>query len=80
MGVLNTLVDTTVTWTTGAGVILAVLLAARTWPLVTSTTKFMLLAVIFSTVANDVFFPTRNYNALDALMGIGGAAVVMGVS
>jgi hypothetical protein len=80
MGVLNTLVDTTVTWTTGAGVILAVLLAAISWPLVTSTTKFMLLAVIFSTVANDVFFPSRNYNGLDALMGIGGAAVVMGVS
>jgi hypothetical protein len=79
MGVLGSVVNGVVEIFQGAGFILALVLAFASWPLVTDTTKLLLLAVIFSTVANDVFFPRREYSLLDALLGLGGGAVVMGM-
>lgn len=80
MGVLGSVVNGVVEIFQGAGFVLAIALAAFSWPLVTDTTKILLLAVIFSTVSNDVFFPNREYSLLDALLGLGGGAIVLGVA
>lgn len=80
MGVTGALVDGVTGFFTGLGVIFAVVLAAISWPVVTATTKWLLLAVILSVVANDVILVDREYDWSAALGGMIGSALIMGVS
>lgn len=79
MGALGTAVDGVTSFVTGLGIIFAVILAIVTWPVITSTTQWMLLTVIFSTISHDVVFPDREFDWVDVIVGMVAAAVVKGV-
>lgn len=80
MGTLNVIMDGVVGFFQGFGVIVAVMLAALTWPVLTATTKWLVLSAILATIVNDFILYDREFDVLTATLGIGGSAVIMGVS
>jgi hypothetical protein len=56
------------------------MLAALTWPVLTATTKWLVLSAILATIVNDFILYDREFDVLTATLGLGGSAVIMGVS